>query len=105
MKRLIPFIFVFLMAYGNPADYFAVIVNGIDRGDYPAPMAYSVDWLPVGTHHVTLVPHIYTDHIPVQVDMTIKKKDNKKLELWQMVPQPGDEIYFNTDLLKLKVKK
>ena len=105
MKRLIPFIFVFIMSWGNPADYFQVIVNGVDMGDYSAPMAYPVDYLPEGTHHVIIVPHIYTEHIPVQIDMTINKKENRKFEFWEMIPQPGDEEFFNPDLLKLKEKK
>jgi len=104
MKRLITTIFLFLMAYGNPADFVTVIVDGVDRGDYSAPMAYSIDYLPEGTHHVTLVPHRYVDHVPVQVDMTVSKRSNKKFTFWQMVPQPGDEIYFDSTL-KVKVKK
>jgi len=107
MKRLLIFpMLVFLIAYGN-ADYFTVTINGAEwetvcpltEGDFP------LDYLPIGTHYGSIEPHLYTDHISVPVNFVIKKKENKKFEFWEMIPQPGDEEYFNLDLLKLKEKK
>ena len=105
MKHLLTAVMlVCILATGNPADFIQVIVNGVDRGDHPTPMAYSVDYLPKGTHHITLIPHSYVEHVPVQVDMELRKRENKKFEFWQIIPQPGDEEYFS-DTLKIKVKK
>jgi len=104
MKRLIATLFMCIMAWGNPADYIQVIVNGVEQGDYTTPMAYSVDYLPAGSHHITIIPHLYVDHTPVQVDMTAIKKENKKFIFWELIPQPGDEYAFG-GVLKIKEKK
>ena len=105
MKRLIILILMCILAYGNPADYITMVVNGVDQGDYTTPMAYNVDWLPTGTHHIVLIPHLNSDHIPTQVDMTLTKKENKKFVFGQIIPQPGDEQYFDLDLLRVKEEK
>ena len=108
MKRLISIIFmlVCLLAYGN-ADYFTVTINGVEW-ETVCPLTYgafSLDYLPAGTHSCSIEPHLYTDHISVPVNFVINKKENKKFEFWEMIPQPGDEEYFDSTLLKLKEKK
>ena len=105
MKRLCIILWMFIIAWGNPADFINVVVNGVDRGDYPVPMEFNIDYLQEGSHHITLIPHLYVDHTPVQVDMELIIKENKKFEFFNLIPQPGDEQYFNPDLLRVKVAK
>ena len=107
MKRLIIALFMmWLIANGN-ADYFNVTIDG-ETWETVCPLVegdFYLDFLSTGTHCGCICPHLYEEHISVPAHFCIKFKDNKKLELWEMIPQPGDDEYFNPDLLKVKVKK
>ena len=107
MKHLLTsLMLVWLLAYGN-ADYFTVTINGVEW-ETVCPLTegdFSLDFLPAGTHYGSIEPHLYADHVSVPVNFAIKIRDNKKFKFWDMIPQPGDEEYFNPDLLKLKETK
>ena len=96
---------VWLIATSN-TDYFTVTINdGTWETVCPLHVGdFSVDYLPTGTHFGSIEPKC-SDCYTEPVHFEIRFKDNKKLELWQIIPQPGDEEYFNPDLLKVKVKK